>query len=132
MPVDTAAQEGVYGDWQPTADELERLGAIFPDGVCDYDLAGMGDPRVDVAGAPQAGADGVALRVWGVEPGAEVQLRTDGQVLETRTANPAGRATFAGLAPGDYVVAQVVDGQRSQLSSVHTVVHPRERGRMAR
>lgn len=41
--VSQALSKGVYGelDMSPS---LERLKAIFPDGVCDYDLPGVGEP----------------------------------------------------------------------------------------
>jgi Tannase-like family of unknown function (DUF6351) len=34
--VERALAHGLYGAWQPTADEVDRLKAIFPSGVCDY------------------------------------------------------------------------------------------------
>ncbi|MFP4634351.1 MAG: DUF6351 family protein [Nitriliruptoraceae bacterium] len=36
QPVSAAVAQGVYGDWEPDADELATLEEIFPDGVCDY------------------------------------------------------------------------------------------------
>ena len=36
QPVDRAVAAGVYGSWQPSEEQLERLHAIFPEGVCDY------------------------------------------------------------------------------------------------
>ena len=34
--VDAAIEKGLYGDWEPDADDIATLGAIFPEGVCDY------------------------------------------------------------------------------------------------
>jgi hypothetical protein len=34
--VAAALADGTYGSWQPTAEEVARLNAIFPQGVCDY------------------------------------------------------------------------------------------------
>ena len=34
--VSSAIRAGVYGDWQPTGEQRQRLEEIFPDGVCDY------------------------------------------------------------------------------------------------
>ncbi|MBX3142993.1 MAG: hypothetical protein KF813_04495 [Trueperaceae bacterium] len=39
--VDEAIRRGVYGAWQPTAEEREQLLAIFPTGVCDYDAGNV-------------------------------------------------------------------------------------------
>jgi uncharacterized tannase-like protein DUF6351 len=36
QPVASAVAHGLYGAWQPTAAEVDRLQAIFPAGVCDY------------------------------------------------------------------------------------------------
>jgi hypothetical protein len=36
VPVAEAVDAGVYGLWQPTAAQLDRLEEIFPDGVCDF------------------------------------------------------------------------------------------------
>jgi hypothetical protein len=36
QPVKSAVYRGVYGSWKPTKAEIDRLEAIFPDGVCDY------------------------------------------------------------------------------------------------
>jgi hypothetical protein len=118
MPVSAAVSEGLYGEWVPEEAEHERLEAIFPDGVCDFGLPGVARPGVDVADAPDVQASGRAIRVSGAEPGAEVELRAGGEVVDTRAANPAGRVTFGGVAPGDYVVAQTVADQRSLLSEV--------------
>jgi hypothetical protein len=45
QPVSRAVDAGLYGDWQPTADELARLEQVFPDGVCDFDRRDAGMPR---------------------------------------------------------------------------------------
>jgi len=117
MPVVTAIDEGLYGEWTPDADEQARLESIFPEGVCDYELAGVGDPRVDVPGLiTDVEVRGASVHVAGAEPRAEVQLRADGEVVATARANPQGRATIARLAAGTYVITQVVDGQRGLLS----------------
>jgi hypothetical protein len=36
QPVERALAHGLYGSWEPTAEERARLHAIFPSGVCDY------------------------------------------------------------------------------------------------
>jgi Tannase-like family of unknown function (DUF6351) len=36
QPVRQAVDRGVYGTWEPTADELARLERVFPAGVCDF------------------------------------------------------------------------------------------------
>jgi Tannase-like family of unknown function (DUF6351) len=36
QPVERALAHGLYGAWEPTAAEVDRLKAIFPAGVCDY------------------------------------------------------------------------------------------------
>ncbi len=36
QPVERAISHGLYGSWEPTADEVARLKQIFPSGVCDY------------------------------------------------------------------------------------------------
>jgi hypothetical protein len=36
QPVERALAHGLYGAWEPTAAEVDRLKAIFPSGVCDY------------------------------------------------------------------------------------------------
>ena len=36
QPVQRALAHGLYGAWEPSESELERLHAIFPQGVCDY------------------------------------------------------------------------------------------------
>jgi hypothetical protein len=124
MSVDTAVAEGLYGAWEPDDVERARLQAIHPDGVCDYGVPGVADPRAEVAAAPSATTTGAQLRVEGAAPRAEVQLRQGGEVIATRTANPNGKVTFAPVDPGTYVVAQVVDGQRSLLSEPVTVAAP--------
>jgi hypothetical protein len=124
MSVATAVAEGLYGSWVPDPAEQARLEAIHPDGVCDYGVPGVADPRAEVAGAPSATASGASLRVEGAAPRAEVQLRHDGEVVATRIANPNGTVTFAPVGPGTYVIAQVVAGQRSLLSEPVEVSRP--------
>lgn len=36
QPVSQAIDDGLYGDWVPSDDEVATLEAIFPEGVCDY------------------------------------------------------------------------------------------------
>jgi hypothetical protein len=43
--VDQAIERGLYGAWQPTAEERARLEQIFPGGVCDYDRPDTARPR---------------------------------------------------------------------------------------
>lgn len=40
-----AVKKGLYGDWKPSAAEVERLEQIFPTGVCDYSKPDAGKPR---------------------------------------------------------------------------------------
>ena len=124
MPVETAVAEGLYGDWEPGPDERARLEEIHSQGVCDYGLPGVGDPRADVPGTPDVRVRGTTLHVTGAEPGADVQRRVAGAVVETRRANPQGRATFVRVEPGEYVVAQSVEGQRSTLTAPIEVTEP--------
>jgi hypothetical protein len=42
--VDDAIAKGLYGVWEPTAQQRARLQAIFPTGVCDYSLPDAGRP----------------------------------------------------------------------------------------
>ncbi|KLV08230.1 hypothetical protein C9I92_16690 [Photobacterium ganghwense] len=44
IPVDVAAAQGMYGDWDVSA-KMDELQQIFPDGVCDYRLGDMGRPK---------------------------------------------------------------------------------------
>lgn len=44
MPVRRAVGQGLYGDWQPTKAQVERLEEVFPEGVCDYSKPGIGEP----------------------------------------------------------------------------------------
>lgn len=39
--VDEAIRRGVYGSWQPSAEERARLVEIFPTGVCDYEAGNV-------------------------------------------------------------------------------------------
>ncbi len=43
-PVSTAVNDGTYGGWVPSSDELAELNAIFPEGVCDYSQKDQGRP----------------------------------------------------------------------------------------
>jgi hypothetical protein len=43
--VSRALRRGVYGSWEPTEAEEDRLRAIFPTGVCDYTKPDAGLPR---------------------------------------------------------------------------------------
>lgn len=43
--VDAAIDRGVYGSWQPTLAERDRLKQIFPTGVCDYTKRDSARPR---------------------------------------------------------------------------------------
>ena len=110
MPVDTAVAEQLYGDWTPEADAIEQLQRIFPEGACDYDVAGVGDPRVEVPSKPMARQVGRNLQIEG-DPGATIEIRQGGEIVTTATANAAGRATVTGLADGTYVIRQLVDGE---------------------
>jgi hypothetical protein len=44
LPVRTAIRRGVYGSWQPNDEQIRRLEEIFPSGVCDFSLPGVGEP----------------------------------------------------------------------------------------
>jgi hypothetical protein len=109
MPVESAAVEDLYGDWEPSVDQLGRMKVIFPDGVCDYDLPSVGDPAAIVPGEPgvrTAGPD-VIVRA---ERGATVEIRAGGEVIAEQTANRGGLAIFPRVESRTYVVRQVVDG----------------------
>ncbi len=43
QPLDDAIDAGLYGSWEPSAEEYAKLQAIFPDGVCDYSQPGVID-----------------------------------------------------------------------------------------
>jgi hypothetical protein len=45
QPLRRAIADGVYGEWQPTREQRQRLEVIFPDGVCDYARGDAGAPR---------------------------------------------------------------------------------------
>ena len=125
MPAATAVEEGLYGDWAPTGDEVARLAAIHPQGVCDYELRGVGDPRGDdVPGAPVLAGTPDGLLVLDAEPGAEVQLRRGGEAVQTVTADADGRAEVT-IDAGTTVAAQLHEGQRGELSA------PAEAGSLA-
>ncbi len=117
MPVETAIEEGLYGPWQPDAEQQRRLESIFPEGVCDYRLPGVADPRASVPEPVQARADGRAIRVSGAEPGAELELRQNGEVVDVERADDRGRAVIE-PGPGNWVLAQRTNGQRGPLSEV--------------
>ena len=123
MPVGTAVEEGLYGDWTPDADELDRLQAVHPQGVCDYEVAGVGDPRVDVPAAPTPTGGELELDIADADPDAEVEVRRGGEVVEVLTADGTGAATVD-VDEGTYVVAQRVEGTRGQLSAPVTVTAP--------
>jgi hypothetical protein len=116
MPVRTAVAEGLYGEWSPGADDVAQLEAIHPSGVCDYGLPSVGHPDAEVAAAPEAAVDGATLRISGADPGAAIEVRHGGEVVDEATADGSGAAQVEVLESGDHVVSQVVDGQRSLLS----------------
>src|SRR5690606_17606961 len=43
-PVDAALADGTYGSWTPNFVQLNRLYAIFPEGVCDWSKPDQGRP----------------------------------------------------------------------------------------
>lgn len=116
MSVATAVHEGLYGAWEPTAAEVGRLEAIHPDGVCDYALRGVADPRADVAPAPVLVARPAGLEVSSLAPGTVVQLRRAGEVVDRATADRRGEARFRGIPRGTYTAAVERDGVRGELS----------------
>ena len=115
MPVETAIAEGLYGDWEPDAQQRARLQATHPDGVCDYDLPGVADPRADVAPAPWLAGTEQGVWVFGASPDATIEVRQAGEAVTTVTADADGTAAVE-LPAGTYVATQVVDGDRGQLS----------------
>jgi hypothetical protein len=44
QPVEQAIERGVYAPWLPSAEDVARLEAIFPTGVCDYRKGDLGRP----------------------------------------------------------------------------------------
>lgn len=44
-PLSTALTDGTYGSWTPDSEQLARLEAMFPDGVCDYSQPDQGRPQ---------------------------------------------------------------------------------------
>ncbi|MGO4390050.1 DUF6351 family protein [Variovorax sp. M-6] len=42
--VDAALADGTYGAWKPAPAEIQKLNAIFPEGVCDFAKPGQGAP----------------------------------------------------------------------------------------
>lgn len=49
QPVRHSIDDGDYGEWEPTEEEVARLEEIFPDGVCDYSRRSVGYPLGEVA-----------------------------------------------------------------------------------
>jgi hypothetical protein len=45
QPVEKAIERGVYAPWIPSAEDVARLEAIFPTGVCDYRKGDLGRPK---------------------------------------------------------------------------------------
>lgn len=45
QPVADAIAKGLYGSWQPTPEQAQRLEQIFPTGVCDYSKGDVARPR---------------------------------------------------------------------------------------
>lgn len=45
QPVAKVVNTGLYGEWQPTRAEVQRLEEIFPSGVCDFSKPDSGRPR---------------------------------------------------------------------------------------
>lgn len=45
QPVEQAIDAGVYGSWSPAPEQLARLKAIHPTGVCDYSKPDVGRPQ---------------------------------------------------------------------------------------
>lgn len=43
--VGEALEDGTYGEWEPTDEQLAQLKAIFPEGVCDYSQPDAGLPE---------------------------------------------------------------------------------------
>lgn len=44
-PLSTALSDGTYGSWSPSPEQVARLEAIHPDGVCDYSQPDQGRPQ---------------------------------------------------------------------------------------
>ncbi|HEX6194950.1 MAG TPA: DUF6351 family protein [Jiangellaceae bacterium] len=123
MSVETAVAEDLYGTWEPSDDDVARLHEIFPDGVCDYDLPGIGDPAADdLPAAPHAVAIGHVVIVF-AERGTTVELRSDGEVVQTTDARGIGVAVFPRVDEGTYVVRAVDDGQPGHRSEPFDVHH---------
>ena len=120
MPVETAVVEDLYGTWEPGADEEARLAEIFPGGVCDYDLPSVGDPAATVAGAPAVRVAGHVV-IARAEPGAIVELRSGGDVIDQAVANRGGIAVMTDVPAGTYVLRQVTDSGPSLRTAPITV-----------
>jgi hypothetical protein len=123
MPVETAIVDGLYGEWTPTAGQTEQLSEIFPDGVCDYDLPGMGDPDASVPAAPHVRTAG-PLVIVRAERGATVELRQDGDVVESKLARRSGIVIFFGISEGTYTARQIHGGNVGQRSAPFDVSRP--------
>lgn len=123
MPVNTAVADGVYGDWNPTTAQTERLQEVFPDGVCDYDLPGVADPEASVPDAPRVHTAG-PLVIVRAERGATVELRQGGEVIDTQKARWSGIVIFRHMEDGTYVVRQIDDGNVGERSTPFDVRSP--------
>ena len=44
-PLSTALSDGTYGSWSPSPEQVARLEAIHPNGVCDYSQPDQGRPQ---------------------------------------------------------------------------------------
>jgi hypothetical protein len=77
--------------------------------VCDYDLPSVGDPSATVAAAPAVRVAGHVV-IARAEPGAIVELRSGGVVVDEAVANRGGIAVMTMVPAGTYVVRQVTDG----------------------
>ena len=42
--MERALAQGLYGAWEPSAGDVDRLKAIFPSGVCDYSKRDLMEP----------------------------------------------------------------------------------------
>lgn len=47
-PLSVAATDGTYGSWSPDTNQMARLEAIFPEGVCDYEKPDQGRPQASL------------------------------------------------------------------------------------
>ncbi|MEZ5239304.1 MAG: DUF6351 family protein [Microthrixaceae bacterium] len=67
-PLSRAVEDGDYGEWEPTGTELERLGRIFPDGVCDWSRRSVGYPGGESASGEQATATAAGETIASTDP----------------------------------------------------------------